>query len=197
VQNHIPLRDLGIQSKSLTSFQGVFNVIESTRRTLRCLVATATRDTGITSIDMATASFLTAETNTASGTEELRCVESLAHSERLHPDSKDWVLPGEAAAGAMPEGLLGAYWLRVQISRALSDRRAFCTDGGRYCIGPHWVEDGDHVVLLHGAKWPAVLRKTNETWQWVGFAYVNGVMQGEAWRKSEEEGRECDTFAIT
>lgn len=87
--------------------------------------------------------------------------------------------------------------LKRLVLQVLMDRRVFSTEASGFCIGPRTTEPGDQLVLLHGAKWPVVLRRVEDSWRWIGFAYVYGVMQGEAWREFQEAGRECETFAVT
>lgn len=44
------------------------------------------------------------------------------------------------------------------------------------------MRDGDVVVVFVGAKFPFVLRKVDhepETWSFVGYVYVQGIMYGE------------------
>jgi hypothetical protein len=45
----------------------------------------------------------------------------------------------------------------------------------------HSAVAGDSVVLLEGAEWPVVLRKTGTNWRFIGPAFVTGIMDGEAW----------------
>jgi hypothetical protein len=45
----------------------------------------------------------------------------------------------------------------------------------------------DYVVLVGGVRTPLILRKTGEgtaaTWEFIGDAYVHGMMKGELWEK--------------
>lgn len=60
----------------------------------------------------------------------------------------------------------------------------------------HTVKNGDAIVLLEGAECPIALRKRRGGWELVGSAYVDGVMEGEAW--SDEEGivGELENFTL-
>lgn len=51
----------------------------------------------------------------------------------------------------------------------------------------HSAAARDSVVLLEGADWPAVLRRTGAKWRFVGPAFVTGIMDGEAWSDDESE----------
>jgi hypothetical protein len=51
----------------------------------------------------------------------------------------------------------------------------------------HTVVAGDRIVLLEGADWPVVLRQSGRKWRLVGPAYLNGIMDNEAW--SDENGQ--------
>jgi hypothetical protein len=47
---------------------------------------------------------------------------------------------------------------------------------------------GDHVVLVGGVVTPLILRKgegTVTTWEFIGDAYVHGIMKGELWEKKK------------
>jgi hypothetical protein len=54
---------------------------------------------------------------------------------------------------------------------------------GRTVIGTgvYSVAEGDSVALLEGADWPIILRRLNTKWQFVGPAFVTGIMDGESW----------------
>ncbi|KAK0642159.1 heterokaryon incompatibility protein-domain-containing protein [Cercophora newfieldiana] len=95
---------------------------------------------------------------------------------RLHPgDSsqlarvRDW----EAARGLDPV-LLGT-----------SRQRLFLTKSGLLGMGPEETRPGDKVYILHGGNVPFVLRPASQQglpdrYTYVGDAYVDGVMDGEA-----------------
>jgi hypothetical protein len=58
----------------------------------------------------------------------------------------------------------------------------FTTTKGYAGLGPDTMRDGDVVVVFAGAKFPYILRKADhepETWTFVGYAYVHGIMYGE------------------
>jgi hypothetical protein len=48
------------------------------------------------------------------------------------------------------------------------------------------TQPGDSIVLLEGADWPIVLRRTRSRWSFLGPAFVAEIMDGETW--SDESG---------
>jgi hypothetical protein len=59
----------------------------------------------------------------------------------------------------------------------------FISTAGRMGFGYHKMETGDSLVLLAGGYTPYILRPCgNDQFQFVGPAYVYGVMDGEEWR---------------
>ena len=88
-----------------------------------------------------------------------------------------------------------------EITSALIDRnhtlyRAFCfTDCGRLCLAPAHTQVNDIVTVFGGGQKLYVLRPNGRKYQYVGDAYIHGVMNGElttrlGWEKSIE------TFSI-
>lgn len=60
----------------------------------------------------------------------------------------------------------------------------------RHGLGPGWTETGDDIAILHGARFPVILRKfggRSQTYQVVGDCYIPGIMEGEAVHWAEEE----------
>ncbi|KAK5713740.1 hypothetical protein LTR17_017507 [Elasticomyces elasticus] len=57
--------------------------------------------------------------------------------------------------------------------------RLFASSNGYVGFAPGDVEPGDTIVFLRGAEWPVVLRQYEDRWEFRGFIYVCGVMQGE------------------
>ena len=65
-------------------------------------------------------------------------------------------------------------------------RTLFVTDGGRLGLAPSYIQKGDSIAILFGHKAPVVLRPVGfDQYSFVGEAYVDGVMDGEA----TEEGK--------
>ncbi|KAK3377325.1 heterokaryon incompatibility protein-domain-containing protein [Lasiosphaeria ovina] len=65
-------------------------------------------------------------------------------------------------------------------------RTLFATDGGGLGLGPSYMQKGDFIAILFGHKAPVILRPVESEWySFVGEAYVDGVMDGDAM----EEGK--------
>lgn len=70
---------------------------------------------------------------------------------------------------------------RRESNLAFGGRRLMRTDGGLLGLGPTHMCEGDQVCILAGAKTPVVLRRLdNGHYQFLGEAYVHGIMHGEA-----------------
>ena len=63
-----------------------------------------------------------------------------------------------------------------------------------YALVPSICQLGDHVVLVEGVTTPLVLRKKGEgidaTWEFIGDAYVHGIMKGELWEKRKGDRKD-------
>ena len=69
---------------------------------------------------------------------------------------------------------------RSESNQAFGRRRLMRTGGGLLGLGPTHMREGDEVWVLAGAKTPVVLRKLeNGHHQFLGEAYVHGIMHGE------------------
>ncbi|KAI1126431.1 heterokaryon incompatibility protein-domain-containing protein [Nemania abortiva] len=80
---------------------------------------------------------------------------------------------------------------------ACMNRAFFVTESGYFGLGPHFMKEGDVVVILYGLKWPAVLRELDgNQWLFLGTAYVHGLMTGEMVVKGEAEGCDAEFFSI-
>ncbi|KAH8687936.1 heterokaryon incompatibility protein-domain-containing protein [Tricladium varicosporioides] len=83
----------------------------------------------------------------------------------------------------------GASFLR---SIPLSDYMTMIrTREGYIGQAPAFVETGDHVMLLAGAKVPIVARMREGGWEVLGDCYIHGVMFGEAF-----EERRCNVLEL-
>jgi hypothetical protein len=78
-------------------------------------------------------------------------------------------------------------------------RRLFLTEGGGggYGLGPQCALPGDVVVVLYGGNTPYVLRpRRNGEYVFIGQAYVDQIMNGEAVRDVEAGKRVEERFCI-
>lgn len=66
-------------------------------------------------------------------------------------------------------------------------RRLFITKKGYLGLGPRDAELGDSVFILLGCKVPVVLRNKGEQWDFVGEAFVTGIMDGEIVYRAQQE----------
>ncbi|KAJ6447012.1 NADH-ubiquinone oxidoreductase 9.5 kDa subunit [Purpureocillium lavendulum] len=74
-------------------------------------------------------------------------------------------------------------------------RTVYTTEGGRVGMGPEDMVEGDEIVVLYGGTVPHVLRDRGDgTSIYMGAAYCDGVMDGEA--LTDGVGRERD-FVLT
>jgi hypothetical protein len=79
---------------------------------------------------------------------------------------------------------------------AACPRAYFSTVGGRIGLGPRNLASGDTVCIVHGAKVPYVMRfkpSGGSSCEFLGDAYVDGVMYGEALKK----GVQLEFFSIS
>jgi hypothetical protein len=84
------------------------------------------------------------------------------------------------------------YLYLIERCHAIAGKRLFfTTEERRLGTGPSDTQLGDVVVLLAGFSTPIVLRESGpQTYEVVGVAYVEGIMQGEAWTENEQSLRE-------
>lgn len=88
--------------------------------------------------------------------------------------------------------------VRVALSRKalhVLGRRLVIMDTGHLALVQKGVREGDKVAILHGLDVPCVMRKGEDgiSWQWLGDAFVLGLMRGEGVRWEEDD---ADTFTL-
>ncbi|KAK3998035.1 heterokaryon incompatibility protein-domain-containing protein [Cladorrhinum sp. PSN332] len=70
-----------------------------------------------------------------------------------------------------------------------TNRRVGVTEKSRACLLPRLADVGDKVVLLEGGRVPVILRPRGDDligpMEFIGEAYVRGVMKGEAWEEDK------------
>ncbi|KAF7854454.1 uncharacterized protein EAF02_011629 [Botrytis sinoallii] len=104
------------------------------------------------------------------------------------------------------EVLHGVNQLALSIYSYTAGRRFFRTKTGYIGVGPSGMKEGDQVCVLFGGKTPFILRrkdpevkahnKSVEEWIFVGDAYVQGIMNGEAIKSMENEQLQSETFIL-
>ena len=103
---------------------------------------------------------------------------SVYYGDRLRPATKAKIIEEQ-----MPELKKGDFW--VQMQRSLKDRTVVYLQnlniGDMLGLAPADACKDDEVWILSGAKTPVVLRrKGGGRYEFLGEAYVHGVMHGEA-----------------
>lgn len=73
-------------------------------------------------------------------------------------------------------------------------RRLVVTEKGHLGLAPEHVQTGDLVIIMMGSQVPLVLREVQQHYVFVGDAFIDGVMDGEAW--AERDGNEKRVFTI-
>lgn len=90
----------------------------------------------------------------------------------------------EACLREYQHGLLG---------HGVRGRRLFSTKMSHFGLGPPEMKVGDVVVVIYGGRFPFILRPiANRKYNLVGYAYVLGIMDGEAVSGAQE----TQTFQI-
>lgn len=89
-----------------------------------------------------------------------------------------------------------AWELYYHYNATTTNRKIFKTALGRMGFGPIGLEEGDRIVVLFGSRVPFVMGDRGYGDVVVGHCYVRGIMQGEAVRKMEAQGREPEIFDI-
>ncbi|KAH7337349.1 hypothetical protein BKA66DRAFT_479868 [Pyrenochaeta sp. MPI-SDFR-AT-0127] len=108
-------------------------------------------------------------------------------------ERKTLVLPDEAKGQLHQVG--SGYVLSDSIRSMLMEICGVCawkalglSSKGYMALYPHGSKVGDRIVVLHGTEGPVVIRPVDGAYQYVGAAYVQGIMGGEFW----ETGAEMD-----
>ncbi|KAK3627928.1 hypothetical protein LTR56_018918 [Elasticomyces elasticus] len=81
----------------------------------------------------------------------------------------------------------------------LRDRAFIVTKGGFIGIAPNDARVGDAVALVLGAGTPVVLRPSEGTvgeYEWVGAAWVAGIMSGEMYEAKMQDGSKMEYFNV-
>ncbi|KAL8788288.1 MAG: hypothetical protein Q9195_007385 [Heterodermia aff. obscurata] len=88
------------------------------------------------------------------------------------------------------------------VTEVMNDREFFIAEGqGTSYMGIVMgvPREGDHVCILLGGDTPFILRsrENSDEWQFIGEAYVHGIMDGQAMARTHGPGFEFQAFAIT
>jgi hypothetical protein len=113
-----------------------------------------------------------------------------AYSNFRNYANKNYALyPGNLTAAARKT--VGDFIDKVNL---ICSRAYFSTTGGRVGVGPRNMATGDCVCIVQGAKVPYIMRfRPGDSFaEFVGDAYVDGVMYGEILKK----GQQSEVFSI-
>lgn len=77
-------------------------------------------------------------------------------------------------------------------------RSFFLTRAGHVGIGPHKIQAGDQVVILHGGEVPFAIRKRQSSvcYELLGECFVDGVMEGQAVQRKQGTRAKDQTFCF-
>ncbi|KAL3420136.1 hypothetical protein PVAG01_08635 [Phlyctema vagabunda] len=84
----------------------------------------------------------------------------------------------------------------LSASLMMNQRRFVFSNSGIVGLAPWTAEEGDIICVLHGCRFPVVLRKEADHFILIGEAYIDGFIDGEALRGADEGRYESSTFAI-
>lgn len=81
---------------------------------------------------------------------------------------------------------------------ACSNRVLFITECGRMGVGPQTLKEDDLVAVLYRCRYPSILRHfpDSDQHEFIGIAYIDGLMSGEAVEDAEQRGIEDITFHL-
>lgn len=71
----------------------------------------------------------------------------------------------------------------------------FQTAAGYLGMSYGYIEPGHTIALLAGSCFPVCLRKDAENWRYIGPAYIQGIMNGEAWPQDTNTD-DLETFIL-
>lgn len=85
-------------------------------------------------------------------------------------------------------------YVLARMSWAHQGERFFITAEGYFGIGPGNLQNGDRILIFEGANMPMVVRAKGTAFEFLGPAYVDGIMEGEAW--TNEQARSLETYVL-
>jgi len=112
---------------------------------------------------------------------------------RMRRQLWDSLFSAAHSESGLETGTLNLPTSHVDILFRHNGRRPFITSGDHLGLGPAKLQSGDLVVIAYGSEVPLILRPENGHYKFVGEAYVDGIMDGQALAMGLEER----TFDIT
>jgi hypothetical protein len=74
------------------------------------------------------------------------------------------------------------------VTQARTNSRSICiTKGKRLCPAPKDAQSGDAVTIIYGGQWLFVLRAIDSGIEFIGDAYIHGLMSGEGLEGDHQE----------
>ncbi|SPJ91926.1 related to HET-6OR heterokaryon incompatibility protein (het-6OR allele) [Fusarium torulosum] len=117
--------------------------------------------------------------------------------ETLFPEDPETVLSDMDMIGRLLCDLLKGPIKFVQPTSVSMDLNFFVTEKGYMGVGPRCMEPKDRVCILFGGSTPYIIRPTShseDSYLYLGPAYVHGIMDGEAIDAWEGKGLKNDHF---
>lgn len=74
----------------------------------------------------------------------------------------------------------------MHITSALSGGMLFLTTKGRFALGFCALQPGDLICVFAGLRAPFIVRPNGSSFTLVGYAYIDGVMDGELWPNNDD-----------
>lgn len=75
----------------------------------------------------------------------------------------------------------------------LCGKRFFTTEAGYMGVAEFSIQPNDVIALLLGQDLPVVLRRRDDSFQFIAIAYVDGLLEGDIWPEQVDDG---DTIEI-
>jgi hypothetical protein len=81
------------------------------------------------------------------------------------------------------------------VSCWMADYILFSTSSGHFGKTTGYVEQGDTIALLAGSNLPLILRQEGDNWRYIGAAYIQDIMNWEAWPRDTNTD-DVETFVL-
>jgi hypothetical protein len=82
------------------------------------------------------------------------------------------------------------------VTVASGQRRFFVSENGRFGLAPEDAQEGDSICVLFGCSLPMLLRPRRETFEVIGPAYFQGIINGEAVEEMENGRVQKQEFVL-
>lgn len=129
--------------------------------------------------------------------DETECAMLYATYKQYLTETNDF--PPEISRLSSPTTLEARRQFDHAMLNAYSNRLLFSTPSGYFGLGPQTVKPGDALVILYGGRFPFIFRPfdlSKSEYEFVGYCYVHSIMDGEAVRAYNAEGKEDTVFYL-